>query len=85
MLIVILAVPVLKLGVPRILGPSVMVTVPVGVPAPGETARTVAVSVRGWPNTSVVGEDDRIVAVDAWLTLKAKKGELPGKKFKSPG
>jgi hypothetical protein len=66
------------------LAPSVKVTVPVGVPAPGDIALTVAVSVRGWPKTSVVGEDDRIVAEDAWLTLKVKKGEPLGKKFKSP-
>ena len=85
MLIVILAVPPLKLGVPRMFDPSVKVTVPEGVPAPGDSALTFAVSVRGWPNTSIVGEVERVVDVDALLTINCKDGELLGKKFKSPG
>ena len=35
--------------VPRLVAPSEKVTVPAGVPAPGATTVTVAVSVTGWP------------------------------------
>ena len=36
-------------------------TEPVGVPAPGLTAATVAVSVTGWPETTEVTEDETVV------------------------
>ena len=41
------ATPPLKVPVPRVVLPSLNVTVPVGVPAPGEAAVTVAVKVTG--------------------------------------
>ena len=37
--------------VPSITAPSMKVTLPVGVPAPGGEAETVAVKVTDWPNT----------------------------------
>src|SRR5580700_2767090 len=37
--------------VPRLLEPSVKVTVPSGMPAPGAFAATDAVNVTGWPQT----------------------------------
>ncbi|MDT0459518.1 hypothetical protein RM550_28025, partial [Streptomyces sp. DSM 41527] len=44
-------------------------TVPVGVPAPGATAATVAVKVTDWPTTDGSGADVTVVVVDAWLTV----------------
>src|SRR5689334_15022701 len=43
--------PELRLPVPNVFVPSLNVTVPVGVPAPGATALTVAVNVTDWPDT----------------------------------
>ena len=37
--------PALRVPVPRVLAPSLNVTVPLGVPLPGNTALTVAVKV----------------------------------------
>ena len=41
--------PASSVPVPRTVAPSLKVTVPVGVPAPGLTAATVAVNVTAWP------------------------------------
>src|SRR5439155_6003008 len=49
--------------VPRVLRPSLKVTVPVGVPAPGLFAATVAVKVTGCPNTDGWTEEVSPVAV----------------------
>jgi hypothetical protein len=49
--------------VPRVLGPSLKVTVPVGVPAPALFAVTVAVNVTGCPNTDGWSEEVRPVLV----------------------
>ena len=43
--VVVLAVPPLSVPVPMVVAPSLNVTFPVGVPAPGETGATVAVKV----------------------------------------
>ena len=45
--------------------PSFSVTVPVGVPAPGEAALTVAVKVTSWPKTDSVTPDGRLTFEDA--------------------
>jgi hypothetical protein len=63
------AVPPDSVPVPRVVVPSRNVTVPVGVPAPGETAATVAVNVTLWPNTDGFREDARLVVVFALLTV----------------
>ena len=56
--------------------PSLKITVPVGVPAPGETALTVAVNVTIWPNTE--GEDDvTVVALEAWPTTWGEAESVP--------
>ena len=44
-------------------------TVPVGVPAPGATAVTVAVNVTDWPNTDGLTEEARDVELLALLTV----------------
>src|SRR5438445_694456 len=63
--------PELRLPVPRVVAPSLKVTVPVGVPAPGATALTVAVNVTGWPNTVGVAEEmtdvDELALLTVWV------------------
>ena len=62
------AEPELKLTVPREVEPSKNSTVPVAVPAPGETAATVAVKVIDSPKTEGFAEDVNAVVVLALLT-----------------
>src|SRR2546427_709988 len=50
------------------LAPSLKSAVPVGVPAPGATAATVAVKVTLCPKTDGFTDDVRLVDVLAWLT-----------------
>ena len=52
-----------RVPVPRVLGPSLKVTVPVGVPAPGLFAFTVAVKVTACPDTEWRSEEVRPVVV----------------------
>src|SRR5439155_405316 len=52
-----------RLPVPRVLGPSLKVTVPVGVPAPLVLAFTVAVKVTGCPDTDGLIEETTPVVV----------------------
>ena len=54
--------------VPMVLDPSLNTTEPVGVPAPGATAATVAVKVTLWPKLEGFGEAVRAVVVDALFT-----------------
>jgi hypothetical protein len=49
--------------------PSINVTVPVGVPAPGETALTVAVKWTGWPKTEGFWLEATVVELSALLTV----------------
>jgi len=63
------ATPPLRLLVARAVAPSLKVTVPVGVPAPGAVALTVAVIVTDWPNTDGLAEDARAVALLALFTV----------------
>ena len=44
----------LSVPVPRVVEPSLKVTVPVGVPAPARSGVTVAVKVTDWPNVGRV-------------------------------
>ena len=52
-----------RVPVPRVLGPSLKVTVPVGVPAPLVLAFTVAVKVTGCPDTEGLAEEVTPVVV----------------------
>src|SRR5437016_13823471 len=52
-----------RVPVPRMVEPSLKVTAPVGVPAPGLFAITVAVNVTGCPNTDGWTEEVRPVVV----------------------
>jgi hypothetical protein len=55
-LAVVIPAVVLSAPVPSVVTPSLNVTVPVGVPAPGLETITVAVKVSGWPNTGEATE-----------------------------
>ena len=57
--------PALRVPVPRVVAPSLNVTVPVGVPLPGGAAVTVAVKVTAWPNTDGLPEAATAVLVSA--------------------
>ena len=57
------AVPDVKVPVPMIVEPFLKVTVPVAVPAPGETALTVEVKVTDSPNTEGVVEASVVVVL----------------------
>ncbi len=52
--------------------PSLKVTVPVGVPAPGGFTLTVAVNVTDWPKTDGLIEEATVVVVGAWFTVNVK-------------
>ena len=64
--------------------PSRKLTVPAGVPAPGLTAVTVAVKVTGCPKTEEMGDDARLTALDAWLTVSPKAADVLLLKLPSP-
>src|SRR5919197_1571937 len=59
-----------------LVAPSLNVTVPVGVPAPGAAALTVAVKVLPWQKTDGLAEDDTAVVVAAWLTVWVSADEV---------
>src|SRR5262249_34417291 len=64
--------------------PSRNVTVPVGVPAPGGLAFTVAVKVIAWPNTDGLTELVTAVELFALLTVCVMAAEVLAVKFASP-
>ena len=64
--------------------PSKKFTVPVGVPAPGAVAVTVAVNVTDWPKTDGFAEETTAVLVAAWFTVCVIAGEVLPVKFVSP-
>src|SRR5205085_1573882 len=66
------------------LPPSLKFTVPVGVPAPGAVAVTVAVKVTLCPNTDGFTDDVRLVVVLAWLTTCDTAELVLVAKFVSP-
>jgi hypothetical protein len=55
--------------VPKVVVPSLKVTVPVGFPLPGATALTVAVKVTDWPKTDGLAEEVTVVVVSALPTV----------------
>jgi hypothetical protein len=62
-------------AVPSVVVPSLKVIVPVGVPVPGATALTVAVSVTGWLSVDGLGDALSKVVVEIWLTVSATVAE----------
>ena len=78
------ALPPVRLAVPRVEAPSRKVTVPVGVPAPGETALTVAVNVTAWPDADGFTDEVTVVELEALLTVWVIAAEVLLLKFVSP-
>src|SRR6516165_3610454 len=76
--------PVPTATVPRITFPSLKVTVPVGVPAPGATAASLAVKVTAWPVTAGLTDDPRVSVVAAGLTVTAAAAEVLAAKPLTP-
>src|SRR5438876_559916 len=58
-----------RVPVPRMVEPSLKVTVPVGVPAPGLFAVTVAVNVTACPDSAGLAEELTSVVVPAFVTV----------------
>ena len=63
--------PPVSVPVPKVVAPSLKVTVPDGVPLPGATAVTFAVNVTDWPNTDGLADELIAVVVLALLTVSA--------------
>src|SRR5437867_2951274 len=78
------AVPLVSVAVPSVLLPSRKVRVPVGVPAPGATAATVAVKVTDWPRPDGLSEEVTAVVLLAWLIVCVKVADVRGLKVVSP-
>lgn len=78
------ALPLLSATEPRLVAPSLKVMVPLGVPAPGATAVTVAVKVTFWPKTAGFAEEIRVVAVLAAFTTSGTMLDVLEEKFASP-
>ena len=60
------------------------VTVPVGVPTPGETALTVAVKVTAWPDADGFTDEVTVVELLALLTVCVIAAEVLVLKLASP-
>ncbi len=69
-----LAAPLVSETVPRDVVPSIKVTLPVAVPAPGDCAETVAVKVTACPSEEGFGAAVTLVVVAALLTTCVKAG-----------
>ena len=63
---------------------SVNETVPVGVPVPGVTSETVAVSVTGWPGSGLADEGVIVTVVGSGLTTWVRAGDVLVPKRTSP-
>ena len=68
----------------RVVELSVKLTVPVGVPEPGEVALTVAVKVTTWFRAEAFGEELTTTVLEALLIVSPKPIELLPEKFVSP-
>src|SRR5262245_5338293 len=71
-------------ALPSTVAPSRKVTVPVGVPAPGATAASVAVKVTAWRGAAGLTDDVRATAVAARLTVTAAAAEVLSAKLLVP-
>jgi hypothetical protein len=78
------ALPPASVAVPRVAAPSRKVTVPVGVPTPGETALTVAVNVTAWPDDDGFTEEVTVLELLALLTVWVMAAEVVLLKLVSP-
>ena len=82
--VVTLAEPLLSVPVPSAVAPSLKVTVPPGVPAPGLFADTVAVKVTDWPKSDGLADETTAVVVASLFTVCVNEAETLPVKFASP-
>jgi hypothetical protein len=78
------ATPAESVPEPSKVAPSKKLMVPVGVPAPGETAVTVAVRVLACPKTDGSGLEVKVAVVEAWFTVWVSTGDVELVKLVSP-
>lgn len=71
--------------VPMELPPSRKLTVPLGVPAPGDAAETVAVNVTDWPKTEGLTDDVTAVVVLSLFTTCDSTADVLPVNVPSPG
>ena len=84
-MVTIVALPVpSSVPVPTVVAPSLNVTVPVGIPAPGDVAVTVAVRVTDWPKTVGFAEEVTVVEVLVLFTVCVRAAEVLVLKLPSP-
>ena len=69
----------LRVGLLKVTDPSLIVTVPLGVPAPGNAAVNVAVKVTFWPMTDGLMSDVSAITAASLLTACVKADELAEK------
>ena len=69
---------------PRVVDPSLNVTVPVGVPAPGAVTVTVAVKVTDWPTFERIGRGDQAGRRGRLATVWVMAVEVDGALLASP-
>jgi hypothetical protein len=65
-----------SVAVPRLVAPSMKVTVPVRVPLPGATGLTVAVKVTDWPETDGLADELTDVDVSALFTVWVRVADV---------
>jgi hypothetical protein len=83
--VVSVAMPLVSVwGEPSAVVPLKNWTVPVGVPAPGLAAATVAVKVTDWPRTGESGVNVTVVVLNACVTVTVTAGEMLDVKVLSP-
>ena len=78
------ALPLTSVTTARAVLPSLKVTVPVGTPAAGETADTVAVNVTACPTFDGFGVEIRVVLVFPWFTVWVTVADVLAWKFSPP-
>jgi hypothetical protein len=78
------ACPPLRVRVAKVVVPSMKATEPPGVPPPGATALTVAVSATDWPKVDGFTDDVSVVVVLAWFTVCVRAADALPLKFVSP-
>ena len=76
--------PLARFAEPRLVSPSLKVTVPVGVPVPGAEALIVAVTTTDWPKTDGSTDELTEVVVLAWFTVCVLAPDVLPVKLLSP-
>jgi len=78
------ALPLTSVTTPSEIAPSLKVTVPVGTPAAGEAADTVAANVMACPAFEGFGVEVRLVIVFPWFTVCVTVADVLGWRFTPP-